>query len=126
MKGKSDTVPALKLSLLPAFFAAGCCAIVPTMVIFGFAMGEAAFAQYRWWFMALGVIVLIVSLVLYFRKEGIRTQVDLVREKKKVVFVSAYTVLLTGLIYVAMIYFVTPYLYEQIGRECFECSIFNK
>ena len=124
MKGKSDTVPALKLSLLPAFFAAGCCAIVPTMVIFGFAMGETAFVQYRWWFMVLGMIVLVISLVLYFRKEGIRTWADPVRERKKVVFVSAYTVLLTGLIYAAMIYFVTPYLHEQIGRECPECSIF--
>jgi uncharacterized membrane protein YfcA len=68
------------LTGLPVLIASLCCLAPVVLVILG--LSTVAFAtsltqvldgQYRWMFLALGVVLLAISLVFYFRKRGVCT-----------------------------------------------------
>jgi len=120
MKQSND---ALTMSIMPAFFAAGCCATYPLMIIFGFAVGETVFSDYKWWFFIFGVIVLFSSLALYFYNRGVTDWNKFTTQQTKILLITAQTVLFSAAVYLFMILQVTPFLYEQIGENCEGCSL---
>jgi len=82
----------IKLTSPSIFLASLCCLAPIVLVLLGVSTVSAAAAltnvldgQFLWLFILIGIVALILSLVLYFRKKGICTIDQIKREKNKVI-----------------------------------------
>lgn len=80
------------LTGLPVFIASLCCLAPIILVLFGLSSITFAISltnlldgQYRWAFVLAGLISLVTSLVIYFRKRGICTLDQVVRSKNEII-----------------------------------------
>ncbi|MFW0871006.1 MAG: hypothetical protein ACKKL4_00930 [Patescibacteria group bacterium] len=111
----------LELSLTPAFFAAGCCATLPIMVVFGLSLAEESLIWYQWYFRIGGVFILLGSLIWYFYKSGIKSYVDFQNNKMMILLISLHTILYCGLLYLFFIKIITPMLWYYLVGEIHNC-----
>lgn len=81
----------LNLTGLPIFIASLCCLTPIILVLFGLSTVSFAVSltnildgQYRWVFIIAGLIILTVSLVFYFRKGGICTLDQAVKQRNEI------------------------------------------
>jgi len=82
----------IKLTSPSIFLASLCCLAPIVLVLLGVSTVSAAAAltnvldgQFLWLFILIGIVTLILSLVIYFRKKGICTLDQVKREKNKVI-----------------------------------------
>lgn len=107
----------LSLIGMPVIAASLCCLSPIIIVLFG--VGSVAFASsladtlylsYKWYFRAAGLILLILSIVLYYRKQGICTLDQAKRRQKEIlntVLVSVFTAIVG---YIFFLYVVVHYI----------------
>lgn len=107
---------------MPAFFAAGCCATVPLMVMFGLTLGETSLYPYRWLFRLGGLVIFVVSLWWYFRKQGLLQWDDYQKEKHIVLFIIGQTALYSSILYLFLLYAVAPYMYQAVLEQASCCG----
>jgi len=108
----------LKITGLPVIAASLCCFSSVVIVFFG--LGSVSFAAslantlygtYKWVFRGVGLLLLGVSLVLYFRQKGICT-VDEARRKRTMIF---NTILLSAIIAILGYFFFLYVVVEYLG-----------
>ncbi len=112
---------ALGLSLMPAFFAAGCCATGPLMFIFGVSVAELALYEYRWTFRLAGCMVMFISLAWYFRVRGV---VSIQHYRDNMLMVSAislHTLLFSLVLYYIFVHILTPMVWQHMEQELVNC-----
>ena len=121
MEKMKTNSPAPALSLMPAFFAAGCCATAPLMVMFGFAVGETALGEYRWLFRLGGLLIFVLSLWWYFNKQGVRSLGDYRNHQSRVLVISVHTALYTLVIYAFLVWVAAPFIWQTILEQAGSC-----
>ena len=82
----------LKLTGIPVLFASLCCLTPIILVLFGLgtvsfaaSLSDVLYGQYKWVFRGVGLLLLAVALVIYFRKKNICTLDDVKKNRRKVV-----------------------------------------
>lgn len=92
------------LTGLPIFIASLCCLTPIILVLFGLSSLSFAISlsnlldgQYRWAFILAGVVSVIISLIIYFRKKGICT-IDQVQKHRNEIINKVLLVLIVGVI----------------------------
>jgi len=73
---------------LPVVFASLCCLSPVILVLLGLStvtfagsLADTLYGDYKWVFRSLGLVLLIISLILYFRKKGVCT-LDLAKKRR--------------------------------------------
>ena len=96
----------LSLGGLPIFIASLCCLTPIILVLFG--ISSIAFAasltnvldgQYRWAFILAGILTLIISLIIYYRRKGICTIDQAVKHKNEIINKTILILIVTGVGY---------------------------
>ncbi len=113
MKGKDI----LKIISVPVFFASLCCLSPVLIVLFG--LGSVAFAasladvfygEYKWVFRGVGLILLVLSLVWYFRRKKICTLSDIAKHRRTVINTIIITLAVSVVGYIVFLYVIVHYL----------------
>ena len=121
MHNHSQHTASLGLSLMPAFFAAGCCATAPLIVMFGFSVGETALYDYRYYFRLGGIVVFVLSLAWYFYKQGITNRTMYLEHKNMIAIITLQTALYSVAIYSFLLVVVAPVMWEQVLEQSGSC-----
>ncbi|MEX0932686.1 MAG: hypothetical protein WDZ77_01125 [Candidatus Pacearchaeota archaeon] len=103
----------LKITGIPVLFASLCCLTPIILVLFG--LGSLSFAasladnlygNYKWAFRSLGLLLLALSLFIYFRSEGICTIKKIKSERRKIINTILVILITAIIIYVLWLYFI--------------------
>ena len=106
----------LKITSLPVLFASLCCLSPIVLLLFGFgtvgylaSLTDILYGQYKWLFRSFGLILLAISLIMYFRKKKICT-VDQVKKRRNEIINTALIVLISAvLFYIVWLYVILHY-----------------
>jgi len=105
-----------KITGIPVLFASLCCLSPIILVLFGLStvayaasLSDLLYGQYKWWFRFLGLILLTISLIVYFRRKKICTFDDVKRHKTKII--NTVIISLVGAIafYIIWLYVIVHY-----------------
>ncbi len=107
----------VKITGLPVFIASLCCLSSVILVLFGLStvsfaasLADTFYGSYRWLFRSVGLLLLGLSLVVYFRQKGICT-LDEAKRRKKMIINTIIISLITALVgYLFFLYVVVEYL----------------
>ena len=105
-----------KITGIPVLFASLCCLSPIILLLFGIgtvsyaaSLTDLLYGQYKWIFRGVGLILLAVSLVIYFRKKKICT-IDQVKKRKNEVINTILVVLISAVVaYVVWLYVIVHY-----------------
>ncbi len=108
----------IKLTSVPVVIASLCCLSPVILVLFGIgtvgfasSLADTLYGDYKWVFRGAGLLAMIVSLVLYFRRtKGICTIDDVVRKRNEVINIIALTVTACVIGYLFFLYIVVHYI----------------
>ncbi len=106
----ADTLDSLELSLLPAILASSCCLTFPGLALLGISLGENIFYEYKVLLRFLAVLVLLVSLIYYFYKKGIRSKSDYITHKNKITIIILQTIFFSLVLYALFLLLFVPVL----------------
>ncbi len=112
---KNQSMSALKLSLAPAVLASSCCLTLPALALLGISFAENIFIEHVIALRGLAVALLIVSLLLYFYKQGVRTKDDFITHKAMVFYITLQTFVFALGFYVIFLTLVVPLLCALTG-----------
>jgi hypothetical protein len=106
----------LKITSLPVLFASLCCLSPIVLLLFGFgtvgylaSLTDILYGQYKWLFRSFGLILLAISLIMYFRKKKICT-VDQVKKRRNEIINTVLIVLISAvLFYIVWLYVILHY-----------------
>lgn len=105
------------LSSLPIFIASLCCLTPIILVLFGISTVTFAASltnlldgQYRWAFVLVGLITLIASLIVYFRKKGICTIDQVKKERNEIINKSLIVLIAAAVGYILFFDFFLGYI----------------
>lgn len=101
----------------PVVFASLCCLSPVILVLLGLStvtfagsLADTLYGTYKWAFRSLGLILLIISLVLYFRKKGVCT-LDAAKRRRNEIINTALIALIAGVAgYFFFLYVVVEYI----------------
>lgn len=109
---------ALRLSALPVIIASLCCLSPIILVLAG--LGSVSFAAslattlygtYKWWFRGAGLILLIISVILYLRRQrGICTIDEVKKRRAEVINTIALAVITSVIGYIIFLYVIVHYI----------------
>lgn len=107
----------LKVSRLPVLVASLCCLSPLVLVMFGLStvafassLGDLLYGQYRWVFRLIGLILLSISIIMYFRKQKGICTIDEAKKRRQEIINTTLIFLITGIIgYVFFLYVVVHY-----------------
>ena len=112
----------LKITGIPVVAASLCCLTPVVLVLLG--LGGVAFAtslsdtlygSYKWAFRAVGLVLLGISLLIYFRSKGICT-IDQVKRQRRKIINTALLALVIGIIgYILFLYVVVEIIGKSLG-----------
>jgi len=112
----------IKMGGISAFIASLCC-VPPVLIVllgvggvsFAAGLGNVLYYQYRWVFITAGLLFMLVSLVIYYRGQGICT-FDAVKRKRRQIINTTLILLATTLgIYLVFNYVVLEYIGVKLG-----------
>ena len=112
----------LKLTWIPVVGASLCC-LSPIIIVllglgtvsFGTSLADTLYGDYKWWFRAFGIVLLIASVVLYYRKKGVCT-LDQAKKKRNEIINTVLISLLLGIAgYVFFLYVIVHYIGVWMG-----------
>lgn len=106
---------AIQISIVPAFFASACCMTYPILIMLGFYVSESFFIENKWEIRTLGLLILLVSLCVYFWTSGIRSFTALKQNISEIFVMTLYTALAFALAYYALIYYFSPILCSSLN-----------
>lgn len=111
-----------KLVLIPVIFASLCCLSPIILFIFGLAslsfaasLADTFYGTYKWVFRGIGLLLLIVFLILYFRKKGVCTLDKVKRERNKIINTILVVFIIAILGYIFFLYVIVHYLGVWLG-----------
>ena len=112
-----------KISAIPVVFASLCCLSPVILVAFGLAsvsfaasLATTLYGTYKWAFRAVGLILLIASVVAYLRRErNICTIDDAIRRRNEVLNTAAIALVIGALGYVVFLYVIVHYAGVFLG-----------
>jgi uncharacterized membrane protein len=107
----------LKVTSLPVLFASMCClsplilvALGLSTVSFAASLADTLYGDYKWLFRSFGILLLVVSLVLYFRRsKNICTFDEVKKRRNEIINIVAVTTIVSVLGYVFFLYVVVHY-----------------
>ncbi|QSH39362.1 hypothetical protein JXR01_03640 [Candidatus Kaiserbacteria bacterium] len=112
-----------KVTGIPVLFASLCCLSPLILVMFGLAtvsfassLADVFYLEYKWYFRAVGLFLLIASLVLYFRRsKGICT-IDQVKKRRQEIINKTLIFLISGVLgYIFFLYVIVHYIGVLFG-----------
>ena len=106
-----------KIGTIPVIVASLCCLSPVILVLLGLSsvsfaasLADTFYGEYKWWFRAAGLLMLVLSLFYYFRRQkGICTIDDVKRRKNEVINIVALALVAGILGYVFFLYVVVHY-----------------
>ena len=107
-----------KISSLPVIVASLCCLSPVVLVLFGIgtvsfasSLADTFYGDYKWFFRAAGIMAMVISLLIYFRRtKGICTIDDVKRRRNEVINIVAITVVTCVVGYIFFLYVVVHYI----------------
>jgi len=107
----------LKITGLPVIFASLCCLAPLVLVLFGLStvafaasLSDTFYGTYKWAFRGLGLLLLAISLFIYFRKKGICTIDEAKRQRQKIINTVVITLIVAIILYVIWLYVIVEYI----------------
>ncbi len=105
-----------KITGIPVLFASLCCLSPIIFVMFGLStvayaasLSDFLYGGHKWWFRIAGLVLLAVSLVIYFRRKKICTFDDVKRNRNKIINTVAISLIGAVLFYIIWLYVVVHY-----------------
>ena len=119
---KEDVKKYAKLTSIPVVFASLCCLSPLLLFVFGLAslsfaasLTDVFYGTYKWVFRGFGLLLLGITLVLYFRKKGICT-IDKVKRHRNQIINTVLISLIIGIIgYIVFLYVIVHYWGVWLG-----------
>lgn len=107
----------LRITWLPVVGASLCCLSPVILVLLGLStvtfassLADTFYGEYKWWFRASGLLLLLISLVLYYRKKGVCT-LDQAKKRKNEIINTVVLTLIAGVLgYMFFLYVVVHYI----------------
>lgn len=111
-----------KIASLPVLFASMCCLSPVILVLFGLSsvtfaasLADTFYGDYRWVFRGFGLLLLMGSIVLYLRRQGVCTLDQARRERNRIINLVLATVAVGVLGYLFFLYVVVEYVGIWLG-----------
>jgi NADH:ubiquinone oxidoreductase subunit 6 (subunit J) len=106
-----------KVASLPVLFASMCCLspiilvlLGASTVTFATSLTDVLYGDYKWAFRAFGLLLLVGSIVLYLRRQGVCTLDQAKRERNRIINIVLTTLIAGILGYLFFLYVVVHYL----------------
>lgn len=107
----------LRLTWLPVVGASLCCLSPIVLVLFGLStvtfassLADTFYGEYKWVFRAAGLVLLLISITLYYRKKGVCT-LDQAKKHKNEILNTVILALIGGVLgYLFFLYIVVHYI----------------
>lgn len=100
-----------KITGIPVLFASLCCLAPIILVLFGLStvafaasLSDILYGQHKWAFRLLGLFLLSISLLIYFRKKGICTINQAKRQRRKIINTILVALSVAVLAYIIWLY----------------------
>lgn len=107
----------LKISFLPIITASLCCLSPILLVLLGLSttafaasLADTLYGTYKWAFRSVGLLLLAISLIVYFRKENICTFDQAKRKRNQIINTVLVTLIIGILGYIFWLYVVVEYI----------------
>jgi len=112
-----------KVTSWPVVIASLCCLSPIILVLFGLgtvsfasSLADVFYGQYKWAFRAVGLILLIISMVIYFRKQKGICTIDEVKKRRQEIINTVLLFLIAGILgYIFFLYIVVHYAGVLLG-----------
>lgn len=105
-----------KIASIPVIFASLCCLSPLLLFVFGLAsvsvaasMADVFYGTYKWVFRGIGLVLLIIGLVMYFRKKNICTFDEVKKQRTRIINTIIITVVTAVIGYIFFLYVVVHY-----------------
>lgn len=106
----------LRVTGIPVLFASLCCLAPLVLVLFGLSgvafaasLSDTLYFGYAWAFRAIGLVLLTVSLVIYFRKKGVCSLDEAKRQRRKIINTVLIVLVIAIVVYLFFLYIVVGY-----------------
>jgi TctA family transporter len=119
---KTNKKDILKIISVPVVFASLCCLSPVILVAFGLSsvtfaasLSNTLYSEYKWYFRAVGLILLAISIAFYYRKKGVCT-LDQAKKRKNEIINTVAIVLVSAVIgYIFFLYFVVDWVGQLLN-----------
>jgi hypothetical protein len=112
----SDIKNAFKVASIPVIFASLCCLSPILLLIFGVAsvsfaasLADVFYGTYKWIFRGVGLMLLIIGLILHFRRQKICTFDEVKKQRTRIINMVLMTVFIGVIGYIFFLYVVVHY-----------------
>lgn len=112
----------LKITGIPVVIASLCCLSSVVLVLFGLStvsfaasLASTLYGSYKWMFRGIGFLLLVLSLLFYFRQKGICTLDEAKRKKTMIINTVILSLIIAVLGYPFFLYVVVEYLGILLG-----------
>lgn len=112
-----------KVATWPVIGASLCCLSPLVLVLLGLSsatfagsLSDTLYGEYKWVFRALGLVLLIISMVIYFRKQKGICTIDEVKKRRQEIINTVLVLLIIGILgYIFFLYVVVHYAGVLLG-----------
>jgi len=106
-----------KVTRLPVVFSTLCCLTPIVLVLFGLStvafassLADILYGQYKWVFRFIGLVLLSISIIIYFRKQKGICTIDEAKKRRREIINTSLLFLITGILgYIFFLYVVVHY-----------------
>jgi amino acid transporter len=112
----------IKITGLPVVFASLCCLTPLVLVLVGLSsvtfaasLADTLYGTYKWVFRLVGLLLLGLSLFIYFRSKGICTIDQVKRQRKKIVNIVLLSLIVAIIGYVVFLYVIVELIGARLG-----------
>lgn len=112
----------LKITGIPVLFASLCCLAPIILVLFGLStvafaasLSNVLYGQYNWVFRGIGLVLLAISLFIYFRSKGICTIDQAKKQRIKIVNTILIVLIVAVIGYIIWLYLIIEYAGILLG-----------
>lgn len=113
MSKKVSMQESVKFSVIPVVLATSCCMTVPALGLMGITMYEPILFDLRWYLRILALLLITLSLVIYFKRYNIKTWSDYRTRSREVLPTTIQTFAVAVFIYVFCMLVVVPLFCEN-------------
>ncbi len=111
-----------KITGIPVLLASLCCLVPIVLVLFGLStvafaasLSNTLYGTYKWVFRGMGLLLLSISLFIYFRNRGICTIDQAKRQRKKIINTVLISLIVAVLAYIFWLYVIVEYVGVFLG-----------
>ena len=111
-----------KLTWLPVVGASLCC-LSPVIIVllglgtaaFGTSLADSFYGDYKWWFRAFGLVLLLIAVAWHYRKKGVCTLDQAKRRKNEILNTILITIFAGVVGYIIFLYVIVHYIGVWMG-----------